>query len=81
MSPRDQDVFNFRVEEIDWENYMRIGYAFMRKYVFKQDEAALEKARARLKILTIAHRSLQIFGSAFLVLIFMYFIRVLFGLY
>jgi len=80
MSPRDQDTFNFRVENIDWKNYIYIGYAFMREHILKQDSTSLEKARTRMKILTFAHRSFQIFGSAFVAFVLMYFIRVIFGL-
>lgn len=69
--PKDREVFNFDVREIEWLPYLEDYVLGVRKYILKENESTLPAARRRLKRLYYAGfiaQCLCVFGVIHLLL-------------
>lgn len=60
MSKEDQERFNFKVDTLDWSDFMRNYCLGTRKYILKDPLTTMGSARKKLLILRIADYILKI---------------------
>ncbi|XP_018318430.1 putative fatty acyl-CoA reductase CG5065 [Agrilus planipennis] len=74
LNEKDRNEFNFDVAQIDWESYIESYIIGIRRFIFKDEESTLPKARKQVSRLFWTYRILQvllvIFAWQFLVLRF-----------
>lgn len=49
MSPQDREIFNFDVEKIEWENYLKRFTIGLKTFLLKEDLANLPVAHSRIR--------------------------------
>jgi alcohol-forming fatty acyl-CoA reductase len=47
LHPKDQELFNFSMQNMDWENYFKTHILGLRKYLAKDDPSTIPVARTR----------------------------------
>lgn len=53
MTPRDQEIFNFDVRQIDWESYIDTYACGVRQHLLRDDMSTLSAAKKNLKRLVL----------------------------
>ncbi|XP_076163793.1 putative fatty acyl-CoA reductase CG8306 [Ptiloglossa arizonensis] len=59
LSETDKELFNFNIKSLVWEDYFGNMVEGVRLYLHNESPKTLEKARAKNKVLMIAHWALQ----------------------
>ena len=58
MNPADREIFNFNIDNLDWESYLKHMIPGMRVYLVNDPMETLEEGRAKYRKLKIAHYTL-----------------------
>ncbi|KAL6433313.1 hypothetical protein ACFW04_006475 [Cataglyphis niger] len=58
MNPADREIFDFNIDDLDWESYLKHMIPGIRVYLFKDPLDTIEKGRAKYRKLKIAHYTL-----------------------
>ncbi|XP_028128534.1 fatty acyl-CoA reductase wat-like [Diabrotica virgifera virgifera] len=66
MSQEEKEIFNFNVNSVDFNNYMKNMMLGLKKYILKEDMAKAKLHRQRYQRLTLLHYTLKytLFGLA-----------------
>jgi len=75
LHPKDRDMFFFRLEGMDWNNFIHDYILGTRKYVLKQSPESLPACRRKLTILWLVH---NIIKAGFWIMLLSFLFRYLF---
>ncbi|XP_066999397.2 putative fatty acyl-CoA reductase CG5065 isoform X2 [Anabrus simplex] len=60
MHPRDQEIFNFDIKNLDWRKYFETYVLGTRKYILKEDPSSFPEARKQLRKMFWVHHATQL---------------------
>lgn len=72
MSTEDQQTFKMDVRDVDWHAYCADFYMGIRRYLLKEDDTNIEKARKRMKMVNLGYTCIQILMFVVIALLLMY---------
>jgi fatty acyl-CoA reductase len=69
MSDVDRQMFKLDIRQVNWRAYIHDSYMGIRRYLLKEDDANIEKARKRMKMISIGYYALQVLITLMVVLV------------
>jgi len=66
LSTDDQERFNSDIRKVDWRHYAKSVYMGTRRYLLKEDDSNIEKAKKRLLFIRVSYFLFQVFLFALL---------------
>ncbi|XP_011146930.1 fatty acyl-CoA reductase wat [Harpegnathos saltator] len=70
LNPIDREIFNFNIQDLSWDEYIKNMIFGLRMYMVKESIDNLEEAHVRYKKLKVAHYTLLTTGSILLLWFF-----------